>query len=300
MIKGVHHVGMCGTDPAATLATFNDFMPLTLSAATDSAWAEGPNFYLYAVRGEAPQTAAPINAIGLAHLCVQAHAAEAAQEHLERAGVRLIAPPIGLGTGFQYAYARDGEGRLIELETAPFLAPTPTGWFSHFAFVTDDLPRLTAFYAALTGREVECGHRLNHNARIDHVGGLANIDLQGAWITGLNIGLEFWRYYGPALAEPSMRQRGYTHLAFEVENAQLAAAQALALGATAAVCTDSFAAACAVRDPDGNLIYFIAFDAAAPRLADQMGSLSTLTAGSVIDHVRPARTAWLAQQGSAQ
>lgn len=284
MIVGIHHVGLTGPDPVRALAASGRFMDAPVMSAGDGATMAGPNLYLHARMGGAAAPA-PVHAPGLAHLCVQARAPAPARERLEGAGVQLVAEPRGLGTGFHYAYARDVDGRLMELETAPFLPEAPQGWFAHVAFVTHDLARLATFYGALVGRPLTPGGRLPKSAALDHVAGLDGVDVEATWIRGLNIGLEFWRYHAPS-PPAGARQSGYAHVAFETTDAGAAADRTVSLGATPDFDAPTVFGARhirAVRDPDGNRIVFVQFDDGATC------ALGALAHPDLVDRVLAAR-----------
>lgn len=291
MIRGVHHLGLQGPDPSAQLAPYAHALGVLPHGAGDEAWLAAPNGYLLARRGAAPVRVASVHATGLAHLCLQSRDAGAAARRLDEAPFTRLAEPVALGTGFHYGYARDPQGRLIELETAPFLHDEPPGWFAHVSFVTRQPPRLADFYAALTERPLSRGPRVRGVSLVDHIAQLPGIELTPTWLRGHNLTLEFMHYAAPALADPAERQTGWTHIAFEVDDADAAHARALALGATPADTQQLFGVTSpAVLDPEGNRLHFIAW----PR-GSSPTSLSALASPHLIEHVLPARAAYLGQ-----
>jgi catechol 2,3-dioxygenase-like lactoylglutathione lyase family enzyme len=295
VIAAIHHVGILGPDPVGSLAAFGQFTRGAIVADGDGAWLKGPNFLVRATRGPAPMAAAPVHAIGIAHVCVQMRDPAAARATLEAAGVAYIADPVSLGTGFHYCYARDAEHRLIELETAPFLQTDPSGWFAHVAFVSEDLPRILKFYAALLDLKVFPGGPFRNNPMLDQIAGLKGLDLEVGWLRARNLTLEFWRYNAPRLPADQRRQLGYSHIAFEVANFEAAVTRARDLGATEGDGVDlpSIGAMHALRDPDGNRIVFLAPDSAHAHL-----SVQALAVPGVVNHVLPARDAWAASRAS--
>jgi catechol 2,3-dioxygenase-like lactoylglutathione lyase family enzyme len=295
MITAIHHVGLRSPDPRRALAAFGDFVGGVTDAEGEGAWLRGPNFLVHAARGEGPPASAPVHAIGLAHVCIQARDPAAARERLESAGVAYIADPCSLGTGVHYAYARDNEHRLLELETAPWMVTEPSGWFAHVAFVTTDLTRLLDFYAALLETEVARRGRFNGNPRLDQIAGLSGVDVEAGWLRVHGFTLEFWRYHAPALPLGE-RQSGYLHLALEVADADAVAARALALGATPDDGADlpMLGAVRAVRDPDGNRLVFAALNAAHAHL-----SVAAQSAPGVVEQVQQAYGVWAASQAKA-
>jgi catechol 2,3-dioxygenase-like lactoylglutathione lyase family enzyme len=292
MIEGIHHVGLQAPVPAQALAPFAHFFGVPVHHLGGQAWLAAANGFLVASQGAAPERTASVHAIGLAHICLQAQEARTARERLESQGIQLLADPVSLGTGFRYCYARDPAGRLIEMETGTFLQPDPQGWLAHAAFVTDDLDRITSFYSDLLGLPLSLGPRVAGHPGVDAVAQLKGIDLEAVWIRGLNLTLEFWRYHAPALSEPGERQCAYTHLALVAGDPELAHARALALGAQGTEVMDLLGErAPSVLDPDGNRLVFMRPRRGALQMSD-------LVDASLIDHVLPAREAFLAARAA--
>lgn len=219
----------------------------------------GPNLYLLVPTATGGATRPrPVNAPGLAHLCLQARDGERAQGALEAADVRFVSAPVSLGTGFRYAYAHDRAGRLLELESAPFLPTAPPAWFGHFAFVSPDAERLAAFYAALLGAEMAAGGRIRGNPRVDAVAGLDGVDVSVWWVRAAHFTLEFWRYHAPT-HDGRPAPDGYGALGLETDDLDGAVADALAGGATLEGRRHgSDGDAATLRDPDGNRLRLVA------------------------------------------
>lgn len=286
MFRGVHHVGLQSRDPRGALAHFGQFLGVEIeSAAEKDAFLAGPNFYVYANHGESPAYQASVHAIGIAHICVQSQDVGVGRRRLESEGVKLIADHVALGTGFLYAYARDREGRLIEFESAEFLPTATQGWFAHCAFVTEDLERLTGFYAALLDKALVLGGRFKGNRLADTIAGMSGLDFEMVWLRGFNMTLEFFRYHKPDLALPGERQVGYTHIAFEVADLAASAERARTLGALEEDAGPALfgAAARRFRDPDGN--HFILLEMS----EDSEFSLRRLSAPDLITKPLPKR-----------
>lgn len=284
MIHAVHHVAMESPDPVAALDAFADFMGGVVYADARGAWLVGPNAFVRAERGSAPEVA-PVHARGIAHVCVQARDPAAARSRLERNGVGYLSEPVALGTGFHYAYARDREGRLLELETAPFLVNDPQGWFAHVAFVVRDLDRMATFYGAVCGGELRTGGPYRNNPRIDQVAGLTGVDVDVRWIVGANLTLEFWRYNAPAISA-ECRHTAWRHLAFACADPQAMKAKAIAAGAAPddpPAWRDAWGAVAAVRDPEGNRIVFVA-------PVDPLLSIESLRAPDLLARIARARS----------
>lgn len=252
----VHHVGLRGPAPLPPGPTRH------LDVGTPLALTAGANLYVACARGE-DDTPRPVNATGIAHLCLQAFDDAATRAALEGAGTRFLSPPTALGTGFRYAYGHLASGALIELESAPFLPSDPASWFGHVAFVSRDAERLARFYADLLDGEIEAGVRLNDNPRIDAVAGLNGVDLQAWWVRAAGFTLEFWRYHAPPAPNVDST-RWYTHLGLEVGDLDDALRR---LGSDGAVVTGVDGRSACAADPDGNRVLLIEFAAPDHRIA---------------------------------
>lgn len=253
----VHHLGLAGSAGAFDAAVALEPCPVLDFGEGAERWSRGPNLHIQASGGEAPSGVRPVNAPGIAHLCVQARAGDRARDAMERAGVRFLSEPVALGTGYLYAYAHGPEGHLLELESAPFLPESPAAWFGHIAFVSPDAERLAAFYARLLGADVTPGGRFRGDPRIDQVAGLSGVDVEVWWVRAPQSALEFWRYHAPAYEGPA--QPGwYTHLGLETDDLDAALARVGEDGGAIGEGTsgpDGRAAwAC---DPDGNRLRLI-------------------------------------------
>jgi catechol 2,3-dioxygenase-like lactoylglutathione lyase family enzyme len=227
---------------------------------------------------------------GLAHICIQSRDLQPTRERLSSEGVTFTSPPCDLGTGIAYSYGRDPDLNLLETEAVPEAPSDPGAWVGHVAFVTPDLERLTAFYSALIERPVLGGSRLSPRPAFDEITGLNDVDLSAAWIPGLNVGLEFWRYHNPPTAarqsERPVSDIGWTHLCFEVEDVPAAAAHAERLGARlhCPPTENDLAAVAYVRDPDGNVVEFVRWKGSAAEL-----SIDHLPHADIVHRVAAAR-----------
>ena len=129
MIKGIHHVTLVVRDLGAAQRYYGavaGMKPLSeCDAATlvvidrqlggmnfDHCLLAGRNGYLLLIAPHWPDGAPapvvnPVNRAGIRHFCVQNHDIAPLADAVAAQDGTLIAPPLDLGTGNQYAYARD-------------------------------------------------------------------------------------------------------------------------------------------------------------------------------------------------
>ena len=314
MIRGIHHVGVSVVDIDRALGVYGAAFPLepgrrlrvrdgeqTRSllglpgeTSADLLIARGPNMYFEFFRFHAPDPGRPqrreANEPGLAHICIQSRDLQPTRGNLAEQGVTFASPPCDLGTGIAYSYARDPDLNLLETEAVPEAPADPGAWVGHVAFVTPDLERLTAFYSALIDLPVLGGTRLAPRPAFDRITGLDDVDLSAAWIPGLNVGLEFWRYHNPPTLpvenERPVSDLGWTHLCFEVEDVPTAAAHAESLGARlhCPPTENDLADVAYARDPDGNVVEFVRWKGSAAEL-----SIDRLPYPDIVHRVAAAR-----------
>jgi catechol 2,3-dioxygenase-like lactoylglutathione lyase family enzyme len=292
MITAVHTVGLASTNVERTLAAFGSAAPLEPVHAGDGAvLARGPNLHLEILPASgAAAEPRPVNQVGLAHICVQQREMGRLRPALEQGGVTFMSEPVDLGTGYLYAYGRNADGVLLETEAAPFAPAEPSGWFGHMAFVTADIDRLSSFYAEWLGRPKPQAMRLRGSRRYDAVTGLPDMDVLAAWVSGLNLTLEFWRYLNPAsfVGEASVDGPGWRYVSFETDDVAGDLQRAVTLGAEAdqGPATAANGESATLRDPDGNQIRLVRFDAAHAHL-----SSARLPHADVLARVQQAREA---------
>jgi catechol 2,3-dioxygenase-like lactoylglutathione lyase family enzyme len=215
----------------------------------------------------------PVNEPGITHFCVQTSAMDEASARMKEAGGRFATEPTDLGGDILYAYPRDPDGNVVEIECLPNVAEAQDVWAAHVSITTPDIDRAVAFYEGLTGATARRSGRLGPNPKIDHLTRLAGAEVSGAWLQVGNLQLELWQYHQPAargidqsriLSDP-----GYSHFAFEVDDLAAERARAERLGMVfqgEPISTGGMSATYG-RDPDGVVIEFIQFRDAERRLA---------------------------------
>ena len=301
MPRAIHHVGLSVADPDLISGFYQrafgfDVRPSSGQAAvagsTASAFAvdpdavvvSAPNLLLALSRIESAARPAPrpVHARGITHICVQAPQMAPLADAASRAGASFHAPPTDLGGDILYAYPRDPEGNVIELESIPQATREATPWVGHVSFTTADIERLVAFYEALTRGRARRSPRLGPNPKIDQLTGLKEVSVTGAWLTLHNMQLEFWQYHHPATVADSSTA-GYSRVAFEIEDAAQVAEIGARIGTTFMEAPSmSGARSFFGSDPDGNSIVLVA-------PTDRAVSVSSLPDTDVIARVEAAR-----------
>ncbi|MDH3662446.1 MAG: VOC family protein [Alphaproteobacteria bacterium] len=104
--------------------------------------------------------------------------------------------------------------------------------FNHTAFVVSDLDRAIGFFRDLLGFELTSRAPRNPKA-IQDMTGLADVDIEVAYLRGLDHWIELIRYEAPAdrgRPLPKIFQDGAGHIAFDVDDAAAAVREARAYG----------------------------------------------------------------------
>lgn len=259
MIKGIHHVTLVVRDLAAAQSYYGAVAGMHRLEAADAAAIavidqqfiepEGPGFassllagrngYLLLIapdwsQGSPEPDANPVNRAGIRHFCVQNHDCTLLEQAVSVGGGSLIAPPLDLGTGNQYAYARDGEGNIMEIEGLPYAPKGEPTWLAHVALVTRDIDRAIEFYAALLETGLKNRGKFGPGPQLDRMGGFVDARIEGAWLPAGNLQLELWQFHEPP--SPAERSRpgpfdpGFSRLCLECDDLDVDAARLVALG----------------------------------------------------------------------
>jgi catechol 2,3-dioxygenase-like lactoylglutathione lyase family enzyme len=304
---GVNHIGLTVADidastrfyaVAAGLAAAagpEPRVPMPASLDGEGKFLRGLNARLRIVKStSAPNvTPRPVSEAGITHVCLQSTQMESLYRQFQAAGATFHAPPVDLGTGFLYSYARDVEANVVELEGTAPVWDDPTPWIAHVSFTSADVDRLSAFYATLLGQTAIRSPRIGPYSKLDLVSGLAGTEFMAAWIPAGNMQIEVIQYLQPptlARSHPhSPNEVGYSYICFEVADVAVAAARARDAGATQSPelalqsgFTHHFCA-----DPDGNLLLLMSCDSAHdyfsinalrdPHIASRLLALRTAT-----------------------
>ena len=211
-----------------------------------------------------PVCAMPVQGPGITHVCYQAPAASGLYAKSKASGGSIVSRgsvPVDRGYGIQYAYAKDPDGMLYELEQLDKPPFAESVWMGHIALATPDIDRLVAFYTKLLG--VKPHNRIDNirnSPKLDDIANVDSLKLRVAWFKTGNMVVEIWQFDNPPTRQPDSpppyTQIGYTKISFEVSNLDREYRRLRAAGLTFLSPPVLFAGSPAVflRDPDGNLL----------------------------------------------
>jgi catechol 2,3-dioxygenase-like lactoylglutathione lyase family enzyme len=289
MLIGLHHVGRVVHDlehTARQLGALSGW-PISSSSAGDdplvagrdvqaSARAEGPNGWIELVGVDAPVgRRREVNEPGVTHAGIQTGGIEQVMQRALAAGIESHADPVGLGTGFQYAYVRDVEQLVTEIEGAPHAPVDLEPWLVHGAIATPDADRLRTAYEDLIGVPALNTARLGGHPAVDRLSALSDVDITGTWVPLANAKVEIWQFHSPPTTAgewPDYETPGSGHLAFESDDLHADLNRATAAGFTVEddPADTGWLEIARLRDPDGNWIELIAFARADDELSLRM------------------------------
>lgn len=249
---------------------------------------QGPNARIELIQFDGaikqPASTMPIPGPGITHICYQIPPSASVFAKAKSGGASVVSRGgvmVDRGFGIKYAYIRDADSLLFEVEQIEKPKFSDSVWVGHVAIVTHDIDRLAAFYKQLLG--VEPQNRIDNIKNSPKLNDIANIDdlrLRGAWFKTGNMMLEIWQFDNPVTVPSTnpirFNQIGYQQISFEVgdinhEYKRLAAHGVNFLSAPIKTGGNSTVF---LRDPDGNLLSLKGFGADSPK---SVASLKPLT-----------------------
>ncbi len=284
---GVRHVGITVSDIDATVAFYGATVPFEVvrrervpasrfphaalsrrAGYVDVALIRTPTVFLQLMDFDPGSPSAPqhlpVNGPGYTHVCWQAPASAPVWTRLIAGGLKMVTrggAPVDLGGyGVTYAYGRDPDGTMIEMETMDRPVRADRAWATHVAVVTPDLDRLIAFYQTVLGQPPRRRAGPVSGARFDAIADIDGLSLSGGWFTLRNFEIELWQYHIPETPAPATDRQidrlGHSLIAFEVADLanatrRLRAANVRLVGRPVRMMGWRIQYA---RDPDGNLI----------------------------------------------
>ncbi len=228
---------------------------------------------------------------GIRHICLQGGMNDILFDRMVAQGAKAHAPLSGLGTGNLYAYVRDLEENVIEIEGVPWQPEVARAWYAHTAIVTPDIDRLSDFYAMITGSPVHRRGTFGPDHKFDVVSGLGDARFHGAWLRTGNAELEFWQYLAPptvAVSRRVMTDPGWSHICFETDDIDGDVDRLRDAGVELHAPVGEFgnARVAFCRDPDGNAFELLELN------ESDMPTIATLNSMGDARLLRQARSAY--------
>jgi catechol 2,3-dioxygenase-like lactoylglutathione lyase family enzyme len=221
MTLSIHHIAINTAAPERLAALYGEavgFLPVDCPGSVQ--WIAAPNAFvaIHKAKLRTPDRAKnpTVSDQGIGHFCIQSGDGPATWAALAKAGVAFNAEMTSLGGDYLYAYGRDPEGNLIEVE-GMMVDPEPgPPWIAHVALVSADLERLAGFYARLIGRTPHSGGTFASPA-FKAITGLDDVKVSAKWLMADNLIFEMWQYQNPVTqpaSPPADGALGYRHIGF--------------------------------------------------------------------------------------
>ena len=212
----------------------------------------------------------PVQGPGLAHVCFQAARSTATHDRFLQNGARHVGAhemvKLAAGRPVEYAYARDHDGIMFEVEHLDLEAlnlKQPARYdrrIRHVSISTPDIDRSVEFYSLLLGESKPRRADRMSSPRIDEVSGLEDVEMSMAWFQVGNLELEIVQYWSHPTELPDTPRPidapGYNMIVLDVTDIDDARKRVLSSGGTIVSELDDMDG-CPVlfaRDRDGNLL----------------------------------------------
>ncbi len=258
MTLSIHHIAINSAQPDALAALYAKGAGFSTVKEEDGIrWIAAPNCFvsLHTVASAGKCERHEVYDPGIGHFCIQSGGAEQAWGRLNEAGISFNARPAPLGTGVLYAYGRDSEDNLIELEGVSDEDPATSPWIAHVALVSEYLDRLANFYARLIGRPVHREGNFAHPS-FKQITGFDDVSVSAKWIMADNMVFEMWRYHNPptrGVRTADDDRPGYRHVGFVCDNLLAESERLQSAGIEMTPVADRDGLSClSGTDPDGN------------------------------------------------
>ena len=258
MTLSIHHIAINSAQPEALAALYAKGAGFsTVKEADHVKWIAAPNGFvaLHTIASIGQRDRHEVYDPGIGHFCIQSGGAEQAWDRLSESGITFNARPAPLGTGVLYAYGRDDEDNLIELEGVSDEDPVTSPWIAHIALVSEDLDRLADFYARLIGRPVHREGSFAHPS-FKQITGFDDVKVSAKWIMADNMVFEMWRYHNPptrGIRTADDDRPGYRHVGFVCDDLLTERERLQSAGIEMTSVADRSGLTClSGTDPDGN------------------------------------------------
>ena len=189
---------------------------------------KGPNAYFELIEfdgaSEMAASAMPVSGPGVTHVCYQIPNSKPIYDKIKTLGASIVSrgtKPVDVGGyGIQYAYAKDADGLMFEMEHFDKPKFTEDTWVGHVSIITPDIDRLVKFYTELLGIEPYNRRDIKNNPKLDDIANIDGLKFRVAWFKTGNMILEMMQFESPITPftkEPqSFSQIGYHQIDFEV------------------------------------------------------------------------------------
>lgn len=209
----------------------------------------------------------PVQGPGITHVCFQSPDNKPIFPKFVAAGAKALSRTGDLvqlrpDVPVKYAYLRDADGTMIEIEQLLLDNLKFDHRMRHVAIASMDIDRTVAFYTAVLGKAPRERRSNLVNKTLDITANLDDMKLDVAWFQVSNLELEIWEYLNP-VPTPATEVRplealGHNMIVFDVSDPAVALqrlqdAGGLRVAAPSPMDGGQIAFG---RDPDGNLIGF--------------------------------------------
>jgi catechol 2,3-dioxygenase-like lactoylglutathione lyase family enzyme len=249
MLQYIHHLTINVSDLTRAIARYRAYGLVCQRHTSHDAWMVAPNGAIH-LQVPLHPTAYPRTIVdpGISHCCIQTPDIDALLAGTHHTDAVPRSQPVDLGTGHRYVYLDDADDVVTECEGVPYAPPTTPPWLAHVALASDDIERLAAFYAAVTGGTIRTSPLLADNQGIDTIAQVRGIRAHAAWVRGANLTIECWQFTAPMpqqLPARTSTDLGYSGITFCTTDIDAAVAHLIACGARSDDATTWY-------DPDGN------------------------------------------------
>jgi catechol 2,3-dioxygenase-like lactoylglutathione lyase family enzyme len=207
----------------------------------------------------------PVQGPGITHVCFQSpdnrpifpKFVAAGAKPLSRTGDLVqLRPDVPV----KYAYLRDADGTMIEIEQLLLDNLSFDHRMRHVAIASMDIDRTVAFYTAVLGKAPRERRSNLVNKTLDVTANLDDMKLDVAWFQVGNLELEIWEYLNP-VPTPATEARplealGHNMIVFDVSDPAVALQRLQEAGGLRVASPSPMDGGQIAfgRDPDGNLI----------------------------------------------
>jgi catechol 2,3-dioxygenase-like lactoylglutathione lyase family enzyme len=289
-VKGIHHMSISVNDLEASIAYYSGQIGLELekteliskpqkaekkaniphiSRATASL--KGPNGYLEIIDFMNPEklSPTPTQGPGYTHICFQTPSNNSIFKKVSEKNATVMSRngiPVDRGYGIQYAYLREANNILLEIEQMDKPKFEGQVFFAHVAIATHNINRLVDFYSLLFNKKpINKIDNIKNSIKLDEIANMEHLELNGAWFKLSNMQLELWQFDSPKTIErksfAAYDEIGIQKIVLEVEDvgALYKKLKTNGIAFLSEPIKTKYSQEVFLRDPDGNLLMLISF-----------------------------------------